>query len=69
MLTLTHNRAKSIDVMPKFQKMVPITYEAFMDYREKVLKLSKGKIIIKKLINDEKFHLRIQDCQKENGMN
>ena len=43
-------------MLETLKKWVPITYEAFMDYRVGSTEVSsKGKIIIKKLINDEKI--------------
>ena len=52
------------------EKWVPITYEAFMDYRVGGMELSsKGRLVISKMIKGESCDLKIQNCLKENGMN
>jgi thymidylate synthase (FAD) len=52
------------------KKWVPITYEAFMDYRVGGMELSsKGRLVISKMIKGEVVILKIQNCLKENGTN
>jgi thymidylate synthase (FAD) len=52
------------------KKWVPITYEAFMDYRVGGMELSsKGRLVISKMIKGESCDLKIQNCLKENGTN
>ena len=52
------------------KKWVPITYDAFMDYRVGGTEVSaKGKAIIQKLIKGENVDLIVLDFQKESGMN
>ena len=47
------------------KKWVPITYEAFMDYRVGGTEVSaKGKIIIQKLIKDEKISIEDSGLSK-----
>ena len=47
------------------KKWVPITYEAFMDYRVGGTEVSaKGKIIIKKLIKGEKISMEESNLSK-----
>ena len=52
------------------KKWVPITYDAFMDYRVGGTEVSaKGKIIIQKLIKEKMLILTVLVYLKENGMN
>ena len=52
------------------KKWVPITYDAFMDYRVGGTEVSaKGKVIIQKLIKGENVDVIVLDFQKESGMN
>ena len=47
------------------KKWVPITYEAFMDYRVGGTEISsKGKIVIQKMINGEKVSIEESDLSK-----
>ena len=51
------------------KKWVPITYDAFMDYRVGGTEVSaKGKVIIQKLIKGETLMWKVQDFQRESGM-
>jgi len=52
-------------MLDTLKKWVPITYEAFMDYRVGGTELSaRGKIIIQKLINGEKIDLESSGISK-----
>ena len=52
------------------KKWVPITYDAFMDYRVGGTEVSaKGKVIIQKLIKGENVDVIVLVYLKENGMN
>ena len=57
-------------MLETLKKWVPITYEAFMDYRVGAVEVSaKGKIIIQNLLKVIKFLLKSPAYQRENGMN
>ena len=52
------------------KKWVPITYDAFMDYRVGGTEVSaKGKVIIQKLIKGENVDVDSSGLSKENGTN
>ncbi len=58
-------RAYADAMLDTLKKWVPITYDAFMDYRVGGTEVSaKGKIIIKKLINGEKIKLEDSGLSK-----
>ena len=45
-------------MLDTLKKWVPITYEAFMDYRVGGTEVSaKGKLVLRKLINNEKISM------------
>ena len=53
-------------MLETLKKWVPITYEAFMDYRVGGTEVSaKGKIIIKKLIDGDKIDYEKSGLSKE----
>ena len=58
------------DVMTdSLKKWVPITFDAFMDYRVGGMELSaKGKSVIQKMIKGENCNFESSLFQKENGM-
>ena len=57
-------------MLDTLKKWVPITYEAFMDYRVGGTEVSaKGKLVIQKLIKGEEISLENSGLSKENGMN
>ena len=52
-------------MLDTLKKWVPITYEAFMDYRVGGTEVSaKGKVLIQKLIKDEKISLEDSGLSK-----
>ena len=52
-------------MLETLKRWVPITYEAFMDYRVGGSEVSsKGKIVLKKLINNEKISLEESGLSK-----
>ena len=52
-------------MLDTLKKWVPITYEAFMDYRVGGTEVSaKGKIVIQKLINGEKIDIEKSGLSK-----
>ena len=52
-------------MLDTLKKWVPITYEAFMDYRVGGTEVSaKGKLILKKLINGEKISIEDSELSK-----
>ena len=58
-------RAYADAMLDTVKKWVPITYEAFMDYRVGGTEVSaKGKIIIKKLLNGEEINLEQSGLSK-----
>ena len=58
-------RAYADAMLDTVKKWVPITYEAFMDYRVGGTEVSaKGKMVIKKLIKDEKIDLESSGLSK-----
>ena len=64
-------RAYASVMTDTLKKWVPITYEAFMDYRVGGMELSsKGKLVIAKMIKGEKCDLESSGLSKrESGMN
>ena len=53
------------DIMLILKKWVPITYDAFMDYRVGGTEVSaKGKLIIQKLIKGENVDVEVLDFKK-----
>ena len=61
-------RAYADVMLDTLKKWVPITYEAFMDYRVGGTEVSsKGKFVIRQLLEEKIQTLRSQDYQKENG--
>ena len=58
-------RAYADAMVDSLKRWVPITYEAFMDYRVGAMELSsKGKIIVKKMINGEKCDYKSSGLSK-----
>tara|TARA_Y100000590_G_scaffold435093_1_gene554136 strand:- start:311 stop:1258 length:948 start_codon:yes stop_codon:yes gene_type:complete len=58
-------RAYANAMLDTLKKWVPITYEAFMDYRVGGTEVSsKGKIVLKKLINGDKINLEESGLSK-----
>ena len=54
-------------MLETLKKWVPITYEAFMDYRVGAVEVSaKGKILYKNLMSDK---ISLKSGYQENGMN
>ena len=59
-------RAYAEIMLNSLKKWVPITYEAFMDYRVGGYEVSaKGKKVLNKLINGEKISLKKVNFQRE----
>ena len=57
-------------MLDTLKRWVPITYDAFMDYRVGGTEVStKGKIIIQKLLRGEKVNIDNSGLSKENGTN
>ena len=57
-------------MLDTLKRWVPITYDAFMDYRVGGTEVSaKGKIIIQKLLKGENVNIDNSGLSKENGMN
>ena len=62
-------RAYADAMLDTVKKWVPITYDAFLDYRVGGTEVSsKGKKIIQKLISGKKLMLKNRDYLSENGM-
>ena len=57
-------------MLDTLKRWVPITYDAFMDYRVGGTEVSaKGKVIIEKLIKGQNVLIENSGLSKENGMN